>query len=92
VLVQAAWAASRKKNSYLKAQFHRVSMRRGPKKAVVAVAASMLTAAYHMLQRGVLYQELGPNHFDRRDKEKVAKRLIRRLEDLGLEVQVRAAS
>jgi len=92
VLVQAAWAASRKKNSYFKAQFHRISMRRGPKKAVVAVAASMLTAAYHMLQRGVFYEDLGPNHFDRRDKDKVAKRLIRRLEELGLKVEVRAAS
>lgn len=92
VLVQAAWAASRKKDSYFKAQFHRISMRRGPKKAVVAVAASMLTAAYHMLQRGVLYEDLGPNHFDRRNKDKVAKRLIRRLEELGLKVEVKAAS
>jgi transposase len=92
VLVQAAWAASRKKNSYFKAQFHRISMRRGPKKAVVAVAASMLTAAYHMLHRGVFYEDLGANHFDRRDKDKVAKRLIRRLEELGLKVEVKAAS
>ena len=92
VLVQAAWAASRKKDSYFKAQFHRISMRRGPKKAVVAVAASMLTAAYHMLQRGVLFEDLGANHFDRRDKDKVAKRLIRRLEELGLKVEVKAAS
>lgn len=92
VLVQAAWAASRKKDSYFKAQFHRICTRRGPKKAVVAVAASMLTAAYHMLQRGVVYQDLGPNHFDRRDKDKIAKRLIQRLEDLGLKVEVKAAS
>ena len=67
-------------------------MRRGPKKAVVAVAASILTAAYYMLQRGVPYEDLGPNHFDRRDKHKIAKRLIRRLEELGLKVEVRAAS
>jgi transposase len=92
VLVQAAWAASRKKNSYFKAQFHRISMRRGPKKAVVAIAASMLTATYHMLQRGVPYEDLGPDHFDRRDKAKVAQRLIRRLEELGLHVEVKAAS
>ena len=91
-MAQAAWAASRKKNSYFKAQFHRISMRRGPKKAVVAVAASMLTAAYHMLQRGVFYEDLSANHFDRRDKDKVAKRLIRRLEELGLKVEVKAAS
>ena len=92
VLVQSAWAASRKKNGYFKAQFHRITMRRGPKKAVVAVAASILTAAYYMLQRGVPYEDLGPNHFDRRDKHKIAKRLIRRLEELGLKVEVRAAS
>ena len=92
VLVQAAWAASRKKNSYFKAQFHRISLRRGPKKAVVAVAASMLSSAYHMLQRGVPFEDLGPDHFDRRDKDKVARRLIRRLQDLGLQVEVRAAS
>ncbi len=67
-------------------------MRRGPKKAVVAVAASILTAAYHMLQRGTLYEDLGPHYFDRRDQAKVAKRLIRRLEELGLHVEVRAAS
>ncbi len=91
-LVQAAWAATRKKNSYFKAQFHRISMRRGPKKAVVAVAASMLTAVYHMLRRGVFFEDLGPDHFDRRDKAKVAKRLIRRLEQLGLQVEVKAAS
>jgi hypothetical protein len=65
-------------------------MRRGPKKTVVAVAASMLTTVYYMLQRG--YEDLGTNHFDRRDKDKVAKRLIRRLEELGLKVEVKAAS
>jgi transposase len=92
VLVQAAWAASRKKDSYLKAQFHRIRGRRGPKKAAVAVAASLLTAVYHMLSRGVPYQDLGPNHFDRRDPTKVARRLIRRLEELGLKVEVKTAS
>lgn len=92
VLVQAAWAASRTKNSYFKSQFHRISHRRGPKKAVVAVAASILTAAYHMLHRGVLYEDLGPDHFDRRDKAKIARRLVRRLQELGLQVEVKAAS
>ncbi len=92
VLVQAAWAASRKKNSYFKAQYHRISFRRGPKKAVVAVAASMLTAVYHTLSRGVAYEDLGPNHFDRRDASKVARRLIRRLQELGLQVEVKTAS
>jgi Transposase IS116/IS110/IS902 family len=62
-LVQCAWAAVRKKDSYLKAQFLRIKARRGPKKAIMAVAASILTAIYHMLKDGTLYQDLGSNHF-----------------------------
>lgn len=92
VLVQAAWAASRTKNSYFNAQFRRISYRRGPKKAAVAVAASILSTAYHMLVRGTLYRDLGPDHFDRRDKNQLARRLVRRLEDLGLHVQIQQAS
>lgn len=90
-LVQAAWAAARKKDSYSRAQFLRIKSRRGPKKAILAVAASMLTAAYHMLKDRVDYRDLGADHFDRRDKAKLAKRLIARLHDLGLTVDVRAA-
>src|SRR5712691_1937556 len=90
-LVQAAWSAARKKDSYFRAQFLRIKSRRGPKKAVLAVAASMLTAAYHMLKHDVDYRDLGADHFDRRDKAKLAKRLIARLHDLGLTVEVRAA-
>ena len=65
VLVQCAWAASRKKNSYFEAQFLRLKARRGPKKAVVAVAASILTTAYHMLADGTCYQDLGAAYFTR---------------------------
>src|SRR4051812_34050744 len=87
-LVQCAWAASRKKASYLQAQYHRLRARRGPKKAVCAVAASILTAAYHMLKDGTVYADLGPDHFDRRAKEVQARRLVRRLADLGYAVQL----
>ena len=90
-LVQAAWAATRKKDSYLQAQFLRLKSRRGPKKAILAVAASMLTAAYFMLRDGVEYHDLGPQHFAQRDKEQVAKRLLQRLRDLGVNVEVTAA-
>ena len=62
-LVQCAWAAARKKGGYLQAQFQRLRARRGPKKAICAVAASILTAAYHMLRDGAFYQDLGPDHF-----------------------------
>lgn len=89
-LVSAAWAAVRVKGSYLQAQFHRLSARRGPKKAILAVAASMLTAIYHMLKNGVEYRELGAQHFSRRDQSKAIQRLVRRLNDLGCEVQFTA--
>jgi transposase len=89
-LVQAAWAAVRTRNSYLRAQFLRLKTRRGPKKAILAVAASMLTAIYHMLLRDVPYKDLGSQYFDRRDKNRVAQRLIRRLEDLGIHVEITA--
>jgi len=91
-LVQGAWAAVRTKDSYLRAQFLRLKSRRGPKKAIVAVAASMLTAAYHMLRDDLPYHDLGADHFDRRDKAKLARRLIRRLHDLGLQVEVQPAA
>jgi transposase len=91
-LVQAAWAASHKKGSYLRAQFLRLKSRRGPMKAIIAVAASMLTAAYHMLRTGQAYHDLGETYFDTRDKTRIARRLIRRLHDLGLEVEVRSAA
>jgi transposase len=90
-LVTAAWAAVRKKDSYLQTQFVRIKSRRGAKKAVLAVAASMLTASYYMLRDGVPYRDLGSAHFDRRDRTKTIHRLIRRLGDLGCRVEVHAA-
>jgi transposase len=87
-LVQCAWAATRKKGSYLQAQYYRLRARRGPKKAIVAVAASILTAIYHMLKDGTMYQDLGPNHFDARAKERQKNRLIKRLADLGYAVEL----
>ena len=87
-LVQCAWAAARKKASYLQAQFHRLRARRGAKKAIGAVAASILTAAYHMLKNGTLYQDLGPDHFDKWAQAKQVHRLIDRLRNLGFAVQI----
>src|SRR5262249_49797948 len=90
-LVQAAWAGSRKKGSYLRAQFLRLKARRGPMKAIVAVAASMLTAAYHILRTGSPYHDLTAAYFDSRDRTKLATRLIRKLRDLGLQVEIKTA-
>ena len=89
-LVQCAWSASRKKASYTQAQFHRLRARRGAKKAVCAVAASILTAAYHMLKDGTQYRDLGPDHFDRRSKQQQTKRLLKRLADLGFAAELHA--
>jgi transposase len=91
-LVQAAWGAARSKNSYFHAQFLRLKSRRGPKKAIVAVAASMLTAIYYMLRDGVEFCDLGSQHFTQHDKAQIAKRLLRRLRDLGVEVEVKNAA
>lgn len=92
ILVQAAWCATRAKNTYLRAQFQRLKSRRGPKKAIMAVAASILTAVYVMLRDGVAYRDLGHDYFDRLDKNKTIDRLVRRLRDLGCEVELQDAA
>jgi transposase len=89
-LIQCAWCASRTKGSYLQAQYLRLRSRRGAKKAVCAVAASILTAVYHMLKNGTLYQDLGASYFDNRAKDKQALRLVNRLKNLGFEVQIKS--
>ena len=88
LLVQCAWAAIRKPG-YLRAQYHRIKNRRGPKKAIIAVAASMVTAIYYILRDAVTYSDLGADYFDKRDKAKLANRLRRRLAELGFEVELR---
>ena len=88
MLVQCAWAAVKKKGSYLQAQFYRIKARRGPKKAIMAVAASILTAIYHMLKDGTMYQDLGSGHFNRQSKDQQKNRLVKRLADLGYAVEI----
>ena len=87
-LIQCAWAATRNKNGYLAAQYVRLRSRRGGKKAIGAVAASILTAIHHMLKNGTRYQDLGADHFDRRAKGKHVLRLLHRLQNLGVTVQI----
>ena len=82
-LVQCAWAATRTKASYLHAQFLSVRSRRGARKAIIAVAASILTAIYHMLKNGTPYRDLGPQHLDNRNKEARIRRLLTSLRNLG---------
>ena len=88
-LISAGWAAAASRDTYLRAQFVRLKTRRGPKKAVVAVAASILTAAYYILSHRVPYCELGPDYFDRRDRKNVLRRLTRRIAALGYTVELR---
>jgi transposase len=92
-LMEAAWAAGRTKNTYLAAQFHRLKVRRGAKRAVVAVAHSILVIAYHLLKEdGTVYQDLGPNYFDERSKEATTRRTVKRLERLGYKVTLEPAA
>ena len=88
-MVQCAWGVTRKKDSYYKAQFNRGRGKHGQKKAVCAVAASILAAIYHMLKDGTHHQDLGANHFDHRSTEIRAKRLVAQIAKLGFEVQLR---
>jgi transposase len=85
-LVQAAHAAAHTKQTYLAAQFHRLAARRGKKRAIVAVAHSILVIAYHVISRQEEYRELGGDYFDRQRPEATAKRLVLRLEKLGYHV------
>jgi hypothetical protein len=81
-MVQAAWSAVRTKETFLTARFHRLAARRGKKRAIVAIAHSMLVSIWHMLTRRQPYQELGGDYFDQRKKEIKVNYLIRRLEKL----------
>jgi transposase len=84
VLIQAAWAATRKRHSYFQAQYRRLRSRRGPQKALIAVAASLLTAIYHIIREGTQYRDLGADHFDRiASKERLIKHHLNRLRKLG---------
>ncbi len=90
LLLEAAHAAART-NTYLGAQYRRLAKRRGPKKALFAVAHSILVISFHLLQRQVAYQDLGANFFDTHEREALQKRLVRRLEHLGYQVALQVA-
>ncbi len=88
VLVEAAYAASKVKGSYLCAQYQRLVGRRGQKRAIVAVAHSILVIAYHLIQRDEDYKDLGSDYFDVRQPAKTAQRLVSRLQQLGYAVEL----
>jgi transposase len=82
-LTESANAAARTKNTYLSAQYQRLRGRRGHSKAITAVGHSILTAAWHMLQTGELYRDVGADYFTRHNPDRVTRRLVRQLEALG---------
>jgi len=85
-LIEAAWAATRKKGSYLSALYHRLVVRRGKKKAITAVAHRLLVIVYHMLKDQASYRELGPDHFNKINAVYVPRHHVQRLESLGFKV------
>ena len=89
-LTQASQAAAHTKDTYLAAQFHRIAARRGKKRAIVAVAHSILVIAYHLIQKREPYHDLGSDYFDKRDAETTKQRLVVRLEKLGFQVALQA--
>lgn len=91
-LVEAAQGAARTKDTFLSAQYHRIAARRGHKKAIVAVAHSILIIAYRILSDNVPYRELGSAFYDQRDRQRLESRLIRRLEKLGNKVIIKPAA
>ena len=89
IMVQAAWSAVRTKDTFLKSRYHRLAARRGKKRAIVAVARSMLASAWHILTYREPYKELGGDYFDQRKKEAKVSYLTRQLEKLtGGTVQI----
>jgi transposase len=91
-LVQAAHAAARTRGTYLSAQYRRLAARRGKKRAILAVAHSMLVMAYYMIQRQEPYRDAGADFFDRLQPEDAARRLVKRLESLGYHVTLQSPS
>ena len=87
-LAQAAWAASKKKNSYFRAQYGRLSGRRGKKRAVIAVAHSLLTVIYYVLRDHVEYKDLGQDYFDKLNSKRLVPYLVNRLKNMGYEVSL----
>ncbi len=86
VLCESAWAASHCKKSYFQAQFHRLAGKRGQKRALIAVAHSLLTVAYVLLNRGCAYKDLGRDYFERTNHTRVTRYHVKKLQRLGFTV------
>ena len=91
-MTQCAWAASKTKNTYLRAKYHSLVGRRGKKRALIAVGHKILIMAYHILKNGMPYRELGEDYLYRRREDKIVKSHIKRLKDLGYEIALKKAA
>jgi transposase len=91
-LSEAAWAAKNAKQSYLSAQYRRIIARRGKKRAIIAVGHSLLEIIYHVLRDNVEYQDLGADYFNKLAPERLRRHLVKRLEELGYNVQLTRAT
>jgi transposase len=85
-IIEAANAASRKKDCYLSSMFRRLAARRGRKRALIAVGRTILESVYYMIERGTRYQDLGADYFERRNPQALAHRLAQRIQKLGFTV------
>jgi len=90
-LVEVAQAAGHTRDTYLSAQYHRMASRRGKKRAVIALAHTILVIIYSLLRYGSNYQDMGSNYFDERDHGKTLRRSIQRIERLGYQVILQPA-
>jgi transposase len=90
-LTEAAHGAAHTKGSYYQAQYHRIAARRGKQRAIIAVGHSLLVTGYYLVTRQQTYQDLGSNYFDEHDRENVKRRAVKRLEQLGFQVQLTPA-
>jgi transposase len=89
ILTLVARAAAHTKDTYLRSLYYRLKTRRGASRAAMAVGRTILHMAYHIIQRAEAYHELGANYLDSLDKLQLAKRLVKRLEGLGFDVQAK---
>lgn len=87
-LSEAAWGAARTKKSYFHAQYHRICHRRGEQRALLAVAHSMLVVGFYLIKFDLEFKDLGADFFDRRNRERVKQRAIKRLNSLGFNVKI----
>ncbi len=87
-LAEVANGAAHTKDGYLSAQFHRLAARRGHKRAIVALGHTILVIVYNLLKKGGSYQDLGGSYFDERDRKRIERRQVNRLEKLGYKVSL----